>query len=48
LNPTRGYDIAPDGQRFLMLRAPKPEPPFTQMHVVLNWIEELKRRVPAK
>lgn len=25
-----------------------PEPPFTQMEVVLNWTEELKQRVPTR
>ena len=39
------YDISPDGQRFLMLK--KDETP-AQIHVVLNWFEELKRLVPAE
>ncbi|MGH8247791.1 MAG: hypothetical protein ACREUU_15330, partial [Gammaproteobacteria bacterium] len=38
------FDVAPDGQRFLMMQrdaqAPRPE-----IHVVLSWFEELKRRV---
>jgi serine/threonine-protein kinase len=47
----RSYDVAADGQRFLMLKetagasAAAPLPTIT---VVLNWIEELKSRVPAK
>jgi hypothetical protein len=41
------YDIARDGNRFVMIR-PKPQPPSTQVHVVLNWFEELKRLVPSK
>ena len=49
--PGRTYDIAPDGQRFLMLKAdPDPDDPFagvTQIHVVQNWFEELKARVPT-
>jgi hypothetical protein len=47
--PVRSYDIAADGRRFLMvLPAEKKmsEPP-TQVTIVLNWIEELKHRVPA-
>jgi hypothetical protein len=41
--PTRGYDIALDDQHFITTRtAGSPEPPFTQMHVILNWIEELR------
>jgi serine/threonine protein kinase/Tol biopolymer transport system component len=38
------YDVAPDGQRFLML---KPIEQAAQINVVLNWFEELKRRVPT-
>ena len=47
--PLRGYDIAPDGRRFLFLQRPDTPPaPFPcEMHVVLNWFEELKAKVPA-
>jgi Tol biopolymer transport system component len=38
------YDISPDGQRFLMIK--RDEDP-AQIHVVLNWFEELKRLVPT-
>ena len=42
------YDISPDGQRFLMTKVPdQPQAALTQIHIVLNWFEELKRRVPA-
>jgi serine/threonine-protein kinase len=37
------YDIAPDGQRFLLVRRTKP----LEIHIVINWFEELKRLVPA-
>ena len=40
-----GFDISPDGQRFLMIKPPKGE--AGQINVVLNWFEELKRLVPA-
>ena len=49
----RTYDIAPDGQRFLMLRegvTDDTDDPFaglTQIHVILNWFEELQARVPT-
>ena len=49
--PMRGYDVTPDGEHFVLMRqsAELPrEEPFTQMHVVLNWTEELKRRVPVE
>lgn len=39
------YDLAPDG-RFLMLKPSADEQAPRGLHVVLNWIEELKRRVP--
>ena len=44
---TRGnqyYDISPDGQRFLMIKEPEGQ---SQINVVLNWFEELKRLVPT-
>jgi len=38
---------ARDGQRFLMLKSSEREAAApTQINVVLNWFEELKRRVP--
>lgn len=39
------YDVSRDGQRFLMV---KEEPSATQINVVVNWFEELKRLVPTK
>jgi Tol biopolymer transport system component len=41
------YDVSPDGQRFLMIKPGAQEASATQINVVLNWFEELKRRVPA-
>ncbi|HEY2952713.1 MAG TPA: hypothetical protein VGK40_09030 [Verrucomicrobiae bacterium] len=45
--PDFSYDVLPDGQRFLMLMPEHPDTPVTQLHVVLNWFDELKRRVPV-
>jgi Tol biopolymer transport system component len=45
----RFYDVSPDGQRFLMLKAtgrPETNAP-TSITVVQNWFEELKRLVPT-
>jgi hypothetical protein len=43
------YDVSPDGQHFLMLKPVDEMPvPPTQINVVLNWLEELKQRVPAE
>jgi Tol biopolymer transport system component len=42
------YDVSPDGQRFLMLKPVEQEQAApTQINVVLNWTEELKRLVPT-
>jgi len=40
-----GYDVSSDGQRFLVAKDVAPPP--TQINVVVNWIEEVKRRVPT-
>jgi len=47
--PLRGYDVTPDGRRFLMVQS-KERPPIkvTQMILVQHWVEELKRLAPAK
>lgn len=42
-----GYDVASNGQRFLMMKAIEQESAPTQMNLVLNWFEELKRRMPV-
>jgi eukaryotic-like serine/threonine-protein kinase len=42
------YDVSPDGQRFLMVKPTESvEAAPTQINVVLNWFEELKRKVPT-
>jgi serine/threonine-protein kinase len=46
--PIANYDVSPDGQRFLMLKpSESTEAAPTQINVVLNWFEELKRKVPT-
>ena len=42
----RHYDIAPDGQRFLMIKATD-DASAPVIILVQNWLEELKRRVPV-
>ena len=45
---TSNYDISPDGQRFLMIKAAEEEEGQQgQINVVQNWFEELKRLVPT-
>jgi len=47
--PIRGYDLSLDGERFLMVKAEQRKPsPVTEMILVQNWFEELKRLAPAK
>ena len=43
---TRQYDLAPDGQQFVMIRESQREIP--DMVLVLNWFEELRRLVPTR
>jgi serine/threonine protein kinase len=43
------YDVAPDGQHFLMIRQEEAAASPKELNVILNWSEELKRRaLPAK
>jgi Tol biopolymer transport system component len=41
------YDVSPDGQRFLVIKSTDRESEWTQLNVVLNWSEELRRLAPA-
>ncbi len=45
----RTYDISPDGKRFLMIKegGPGDETEPTQLILVQNWLDELKRLVPV-
>ncbi len=42
----RAFDVSPDGERFAISRFPE-ETAAREIHVVLNWTEELKRLVPT-
>jgi hypothetical protein len=51
-SPNRFYDILPDGRRFLVTLLGPADPRGTrprlnQIHIVLNWFEELKAKVPT-
>jgi serine/threonine-protein kinase len=41
------YDVTSDGTRFLMIKEDPAESGPAQVKVVLNWFEEVKRRVPG-
>jgi serine/threonine-protein kinase len=47
--PDRAWDATADGQRLLFVRNDASgDKPVTSLHVVLNWTDELKRRVRAQ
>ena len=43
----RNFDVSPDGQRFVMVGRPESQSGGPAIHVVLNWAEELRVRVPV-
>ena len=47
--PAGNWDIWPDGRGFLAVKPGEPQSqPVTEMILIQNWFEELKRLVPAK
>ena len=44
----RDYDVAPDGERFLVIAQDFSADDDEQIHVVVNWLDELKERVPIE
>ena len=52
-NGPRGYDITPDGKRFIVMLPKSQADPVLgsrreQINVTLNWFDEIKQRVPVK
>jgi serine/threonine-protein kinase len=45
---SRHYDVAPDGERFLMIKQSASEDAPDEIRVVLNWFQELERLVPTE
>jgi serine/threonine-protein kinase len=41
------YDVTADGQRFLFVKRAEAERTRVPIHVVVNWFDELRKRVPA-
>jgi Tol biopolymer transport system component len=41
------YDVSVDGQRLLYVKASEDKPAISELRVILNWTEELKRLVPT-
>jgi hypothetical protein len=42
------FATAPDGSRFLVVKGDGEDRTARELHVVLNWMEELKQRVVAR
>ncbi len=42
--PGLSYDVASDGKRFLMIQVGEEEPAPKRLQVVVNWVEELRRK----
>jgi hypothetical protein len=47
-DPARAYDVFPDGSFLVPLTEPQKDSPVTTLHLVTNWIDEVRRRVPTK
>jgi serine/threonine-protein kinase len=43
---TGGFDLAAGGQRFLMPKPILADPKPSELHIVVNWVDDLRRRVP--
>ncbi len=54
MEDSHSWDISPDGRRFLMMKddqapgAAPAAPAPGKINIVVNWLEELKQRVPVK
>ena len=42
------YDVHPDGKRFLMLKPAATTTDSSELHIILNWFEDLRRKVPLE
>ena len=42
------WDIAPDGERFLVLESSEGSAPRDEIHITTNWFDELNRLVPTE
>ena len=44
----RTFDVTPDGKRFLMVKeAAEAQAGSSDINIVVNWVEELRQRLPA-
>jgi hypothetical protein len=42
------YDVHPDGKRFLMLKPAAAATDNSELHIILNWFDDLRKRVPLQ
>ena len=47
-SPIRSYDLGPDGRFLMLLDKDRAATPATEIHLVLNWSDELRRTLAAK
>ena len=47
-NQVPNFDIAPDGKSFVMVKGDEAWGKATEVRVVFNWFEELKRLAPTE
>jgi hypothetical protein len=45
---SKPWDVMPDGEHFIMIQPTHPDPPKTELYLIQNRFEELKRLVPVK
>jgi serine/threonine-protein kinase len=45
--PGQGYDVHPDGSKFLVVESSESDAPVGELKVVENWFEELERLAPT-
>ena len=48
INRGHTYDVTPDGQKFVMIRESESDTSGSEIIVIQNWFEELKRLVPTE
>ena len=41
------WDLSPDGQRFLVIENPEASSPLTELVVISNFFDEVRRRIPT-
>ncbi len=42
------YDVHPDGKRFLMLKPAATTADNSELHIILNWFDDLRKKVPLE